>query len=60
MPGAPSILTPSQAAFRIFPAEMHRVQTRTRFGVPSSVWINTRLRFGSQSRRVLLFAWLTL
>jgi hypothetical protein len=47
-------------ALRILPAEMQRVQTRTCFRVPFSVTMWTRRRFGTQRRRVLLFAWLTL
>jgi len=47
-------------ALAILPAEMQRVHTRTRRRVPLSSTIFTVWRFGSQRRRVLLWAWLTL
>jgi hypothetical protein len=39
---------------------MHLVQTRERRTPPLAVTMRTRLRFGSQRRRVLLLAWETL
>ena len=44
----------------IFPAEMHRVHTRTRRRSPFSSTILTVWRFGNHRRFVLLWAWLTL
>ena len=41
-------------ALTTFPAEMHRVHTRTRRRSPFSSTIFTVWRFGSQRRRVLL------
>lgn len=52
--------TPAGGAFRIFPAEMQEVQTRTRLLVPLESMIFADWRLGNQRRRVLLLAWLTL
>ena len=52
--------TVTGGAFVILPAEMQRVHTRTRRRSPFSSTIFTVWRFGSQRRRVLLCAWLTL
>jgi len=47
-------------ALVILPPEMHRVHTRTLRRWPLSSTIFTVWRLGSQRRRVLLWAWLTL
>lgn len=49
-----------QPAFFTLPADRHDVQTRIRLRVPFSVTMRAGWRLGSQRRRVLLLAWLTL
>jgi hypothetical protein len=44
----------------ILPADKQPVHTRTRRRLPSASMIFTVWRLGSQRRRVLLLAWLTL
>ena len=61
MGSAPSYpYTPTAGALTTFPAEIHRVQTRTRRRCPFSSTILNDCKFGNQRRRVLLCAWLTL
>src|SRR5690606_34587791 len=57
---SPGRLNRAQPALTTFPAERQDVQTRTRLRVPFSVTMRAVCRFGSQRRRVLLLAWLTL
>jgi hypothetical protein len=48
------------AGFTTAPERIHRVQALTRTVRPVPVTVRTFCRFGSQRRRVLLWAWLTL
>jgi hypothetical protein len=49
-----------QAGLTTAPERMHRVQALTCTVAPLAVTIRTLCRLGSQRRRVLLWAWLTL
>ena len=52
--------TPDQAGLTTAPERMQRVQALTRTVLPLLATMRTHCRLGSQRRRVLLWAWLTL